>query len=121
MCLTNHKKPEFIPELVKSDLINLPELEFPDLSTVYKEMINCEEKVVFQVLEELLKRKPTIDDFKMVTRVFKPGVSDWYHLFYKDINLGIVELPYFKPNLRTNSISQKFTVTFKPNQEKHNS
>lgn len=58
--------------------------------SVNKQFLEAEEKVVKEVLRNLLKREPTIEDAKDLTKFYMDGQFDKYHLAYKNLKLGNV-------------------------------
>ena len=74
------------------------------ISSIHK----AEEDVIKQVLKELLKRNPTFDDAKKVTRVFREGLYDKYTLAYDGSPLGIVEMNF------SGIVPHRYCVNFTP-------
>lgn len=52
------------------------------------EALKNEEKIIKETLKSLLKREPTLDDYKKCTKVFKEGEVDKYHLLYENVVIG---------------------------------
>ena len=111
--LTKHKQPDFIPELRLTDFSSCEFPEFPnyDFDFLQTELLRTEEQLITQVLEQLLKRKPTIEDFKLVTKAFYVGDNRHYKLLYNDMKLGWVTLPSFELNMHSPHF---IGFTFKP-------
>lgn len=80
------------------------------LNNILQSYRDAEEKVLKDVLKNLLKREPSIDDAKKLVRVFENGVHDWYHLGYEGVELGIVKYNYYSP------VSNSAGVEFVPNE-----
>jgi hypothetical protein len=81
-------------------------------SIIAQQIINtihrAEEDVVKQVLQQLLLRDVTLDDYKKVTRVFREGINDKYHLTYDGYCLGEIEM-----NFNPDTIN-RYCVRFTP-------
>lgn len=104
--------PNNIPELVDCSNINkLEELPKFDYDFLHTEMLRTEEKLITEVLSQVLKRPPTIEDFKLVTKASYAGDEKHYKLLYNDIKLGWVTLPSYEFN---NHFPKCIGFTFKP-------
>ncbi|HND46691.1 MAG TPA: hypothetical protein PLC61_09895 [Chitinophagales bacterium] len=57
---------------------------------ISKKMAEAEENVIKDVLRQLLKREPTLEDAKDLHKFQKEGEFDKYHLAYKNLKLGTV-------------------------------
>jgi hypothetical protein len=75
-------------------------------------MMEKEEKVIKEVLENLLKRKPTIEDAKGCTRMFNGDNINEFYLHYEGVCLGSI-----KRNFNTSINKQPtFNITFTPSE-----
>lgn len=61
------------------------------MSKVVQDFIGLEEKLITQVLYGLLRREPTIEDFKKTTKFQQEGCLDEYFLIYDNFKLGTVK------------------------------
>jgi len=104
---TGYKKfvtptPELSPFLHNRYIEFNSEKEDEKLKEIFEEISRvkdqAEEALVIQVLNQLLKRNPGVEDFKKVTMVFGPpdknpqGILKKYTLVYSDVTLGVVLL-----------------------------
>jgi hypothetical protein len=71
-------------------------------------MRDAEEELIKTVLKEVLRKDPTEEDAKHVSRVFRSGVHDKYSLVFHNVTLGIVEMN-FSPN-----IVNRYIIRFTP-------
>lgn len=87
-----------LPIAQKTTKKSMPELiedMTPLMDAFVKECINMEEKLLIQLMNQVLKREPTIDDFKECTRITLPHFEpNDYIIAYKNINLGFVKHQY---------------------------
>lgn len=66
------------------------------IDEVIGRMKEAEENVLRDVMRQLLKREPVVDDWKALTRIFRQGQHEEYALEYKGVHLGMVK--YRMPN-----------------------
>ena len=82
------------PKLVLSKALNIADVSgstLPDMMVqITKQMLEAEENVIKDVLMQLLKREPTLEDVKDLHRIQKEGEFDKYYLAYKNLKLGTV-------------------------------
>lgn len=64
------------------------------MTEITRKMAEAEEMVIKDVLRNLLKREPTIDDAKDIQILKIEGCFDWYFLAYKNLKLGKVTRNY---------------------------
>lgn len=60
------------------------------MAQITKNFAEAEEKVIKDVLRQLLKREPTLEDAKDLHRFQQEGEFDKYYLAYKGLKLGTV-------------------------------
>ena len=53
-------------------------------------MVDCHEKVLKDVLRQLLKREPVLEDAKRLTRYTYQGVFEYYDLAFDGVKVGRV-------------------------------
>jgi hypothetical protein len=100
-----------MPELIKINPAKFdPGIDLPDISLLMnmfvKECINMEEKLLIEIMTQVLNREPTIEDFKECTRITHPWFEpNDYIIAYKNIKLGFVKHDYNGSSV---------TVTFTP-------
>lgn len=117
MDLTKYKQ----LELTQFDWDYLKDHEFPpnDFHDFSVDILKLEADLITQVLETLLKRKPTIEDFKLTSKVYYYKEKDRYHLVYSNIVLGVVEMPMHEVTMDLEYTSHftvfKFTPTLNIN------
>jgi hypothetical protein len=97
---------------------------FDEAIQVMKACTKQEEDVIMKVLEDLLSRKPDIDDFRKVARIFSRDFSwnpdnlfpsDFYTLTYDGVALGEVSRQYSIYKLEGVGRSwPRYSVMFKP-------
>lgn len=82
------------PKLVLNKALNIADVSgsaLPDMMVqITKQMMEAEENVIKDVLRQLLKREPTLEDAKDLHRFQKEGEFDKYYLAYKNLKLGTV-------------------------------
>lgn len=82
------------PKLVLNKALNIADVSgsaLPDMMVqITKQMMEAEENVIKDVLRQLLKREPTLEDAKDLHRFQKEGEFYKYYLAYKNLKLGIV-------------------------------
>lgn len=67
----------------------------PDMvAEITRKMMEAEENVIKDVLRNLLKREPTLEDAKDLHRFQQEGEFDKYYLAYKNLKLGTVYRNY---------------------------
>ena len=64
------------------------------MAQITKQMMEAEENCLKEVLRQLLKREPTVEDAKDLQRYQKEGYFDKYYLAYKGLKLGTVFMNY---------------------------
>lgn len=81
-------------KLVLNKALNIADVSGSDLPDIMvqitKQMMEAEENVIKDVLRQLLKREPTLEDAKDLHRFQKEGEFDKYYLAYKNLKLGTV-------------------------------
>ena len=91
------------PALNKGDVTSIA------LSDMMAQIINnfadVEENVLKEVLRQILKREPTLEDAKDLHRFQKEGEFDKYYLAYKNMKLGTV---YRNTNIEGGKIGVEF-------------
>jgi uncharacterized lipoprotein YddW (UPF0748 family) len=80
------------------------------MQEIMQQAIQLEQKVIIQVLTQLLEREPTKEDFKKVTRFFLKDENNFYYLAYENKKLGTIKRNF--PD--HNSKDSKYTVDFIP-------
>ena len=60
------------------------------MAQITKNFAEVEENVIKEVLRQILKREPTLEDAKDLHRFQKEGEFDKYYLAYKNMKLGTV-------------------------------
>lgn len=77
------------------------------LTMLTNKMVQAEESVLKNILQVMLEREPTIEDFKLLERRFTEGVFDSYDLYYKGERLGLMMYNYPDPisNVGTYSVT----------------
>lgn len=91
---------ESMPELIEITPSKFdPGIDLPDMSLLMnmfaKECINMEEKLLIEIMTQVLNREPTIDDFKECTRITYPEFEPTdYIIAYKNTKLGFVKHKY---------------------------
>lgn len=70
-------------------------------------MIEVERKVIDDVLHQLLKRKPTEEDYKNTQRYQQEGIHYHYYLAYNNLKLG-------KVFIENKIVNGNFSVRFEP-------
>ena len=83
-------------------------METEIINKIQEGFANAEEHVIKTVLKELLKKDPTIEDFKNVSILRFEGVFEYYFLAYNNLKLGKI---YRDFNLTGDN---KMTVRFVP-------
>ena len=73
-----------------------------------KAFIETKEKLIIQVLTELLKRVPISDDFKKVTIVKKENEFCYEYLVYDNLKLGTLKIGYSNEQMIASCIFQPF-------------
>ena len=84
---------------IESNLLayNFPELKsnyFDTHEKIMKEIVNCEEKTIISVIEELTKKPFNRETASRIRRIFKKGFPDKYILAYDEIPLGMIKYKY---------------------------
>jgi hypothetical protein len=74
----------------------------------YNAFIETKEKVITQVLTNILKREPTVDDFKKVTIVIKENAFCYEYLVYDNFKIGTLKIGYSDKNMIKSCIFQPF-------------
>lgn len=64
------------------------------MAEITRKMMEAEENVIKDVLRNLLKREPTLEDAKDLHRFQQEGEFDKYYLAYKNLKLGTVYRNY---------------------------
>ena len=77
------------------------------MEQITENFANAEENVIKEVLRQLLKREPTLEDVKDLQKFHQEGEFDKYYLAYKNLKLGTVYL-------NTNITAGKMGVEFVP-------
>ena len=77
------------------------------MAQITKNFTDAEENVIKEVLRQILKREPTLEDVKDLHRFQQEGEFDKYYLAYKNLKLGTVYL-------NTNIEGKKMGVEFVP-------
>jgi hypothetical protein len=60
------------------------------MSQITKKMANEERKVIKEVLRQIIKREPTLEDAKDLHKFKQEGEFNKYYLAYKNLKLGTV-------------------------------
>jgi Na+-translocating ferredoxin:NAD+ oxidoreductase RnfG subunit len=69
----------------------LPAVPLSDImAQITKNFAEAEENVIKEVLRQILKREPTLEDAKDLHKFQKEGEFDKYYLAYKNLKLGTV-------------------------------
>lgn len=69
----------------------LPAVPFSDMmAQITKNFAEAEENVIKEVLRQILKREPTLEDAKDLHKFQQEGEFDKYYLAYKNMKLGTV-------------------------------
>ena len=76
------------PALNKGDVTNIDLSDM--MAQITKNFAEVEENVIKEVLRQILKREPTLEDAKDLHRFQKEGEFDKYYLAYKNMKLGTV-------------------------------
>jgi Na+-translocating ferredoxin:NAD+ oxidoreductase RnfG subunit len=85
-----------------------PEVHYSDMILqITNEFAKAENNVIKEVLRQIVKREPTLEDAKDLQRFQKEGEVNKYYLAYKNLKLGTVYL-------NTNIESGKMGVEFVP-------
>lgn len=66
-------------------------LDYSLLAPVIESYRSMEDDLIKQVLRQLLKREPTVEDFKKLTRAGYDGRPGVTKLFYEGFPLGTIE------------------------------
>lgn len=74
-------------------------------------MFELERKVIDDVLQQLLKRKPTEEDYNNTQRYQQEGIHYHYYLAYNNLKLG-------KVFIGTRINNGNFSVSFEPFEDK---
>lgn len=86
------------PKLELTKALNIADVSgsaLPDMmAQITKQMMEAEENVLKDVLRNLLKREPTLEDAKDLHRYQQEGEFDKYFLAYKNLKLGTVYRNY---------------------------
>jgi hypothetical protein len=83
--------------------VDMNDVPFP--SSFHQCWKRMEEKLIKEVLKQLLKRDLVIDDAKRVTRMFKDGMFDKYTLAVDNVPIGQVFYEFF---------GQRVSIRFEP-------
>lgn len=75
------------------------------ISALTDMIAKAEENVIKEVLRQILKREPTLEDAKDLHRFQKEGEFDKYYLAYKNLKLGTV---YFNMNIEGGKMGVEF-------------
>ena len=96
------------PQRPQLNIADVSGSTLPDMMVqITKQMLEAEENVIKDVLMQLLKREPTLEDAKDLHRIQKEGEFDKYYLAYKNLKLGTV-------CINTNIEEGKMGVEFVP-------
>lgn len=98
-------------KLLESEVFEASELQKMQ-SEVAKQMIRIEEDCINGVLRQVLKREPTIEDYKECTQSYKEGEDDGYYIAYKGVNLGRITRAF--SSFGYSGDAPKYKVTFTP-------
>jgi len=80
------------PDFCKGDVSGSA---MPDImAEITRKMMEAEENVIKDVLRNLLKREPTLEDAKDLHRFQQEGEFDKYYLAYKNLKLGTIYRNY---------------------------
>jgi hypothetical protein len=60
------------------------------VAQITKNFVEAEENVIKEVLQQILKREPTLEDAKDLCKFQQEGEFDKYYLAYKNLKLGTV-------------------------------
>lgn len=75
------------------------------MAQITKNFAEAEENVIKEVLRQILKREPTLEDAKDLERFQQEGEFDKYYLAYKNLKLGKVYRNY---NIEGGKMGVKF-------------
>lgn len=75
------------------------------MTQITKNFAEAEENVIKEVLRQILKREPTLEDAKDLQRFQQEGEFDKYYLAYKNLKLGTV---YRNTNIEGGKIGVEF-------------
>ncbi|MFW5830762.1 MAG: hypothetical protein ACOCVA_00835 [Prolixibacteraceae bacterium] len=80
-----------------------------------QKMHNSEIVMLKDILKAIIKREPTIEDFKKLERVYLKE-PDWYRLFYNGKSIGKMEfvIQPLKFDESTRSVSRYWNLKFTP-------
>ena len=97
------------PKLERTKALNIADVSGSALSDmmaqITKQMMEAEENVIKDVLRQLLKREPTLEDTKDLHRYQQECEIDKYYLAYKNLKLGTV---YLKTNIEGGKMGVEF-------------
>lgn len=98
----NNQNPTQLDNIGNSDS-NLSDI----VTNIIKQRMQAEESVIKEVLRQLLKREPTLEDAKNLHIYQKQGEFNKYRLDYKNLKLGTIYR-------NTNFIDGKIEIEFIP-------
>jgi Na+-translocating ferredoxin:NAD+ oxidoreductase RnfG subunit len=75
------------------------------MAQITKNFAEAEENVIKEVLRQILKREPTLEDAKDLHKFQQEGEFDKYYLAYKNLKLGTV---YHNTNIEGNKMGVEF-------------
>ena len=75
------------------------------MAQITKNFAEAEENVIKEVLRQILKREPTLEDAKDLHKFQQEGEFDKYYLAYKNLKLGTV---YRNTNIEGGKMGVKF-------------
>ena len=75
------------------------------MEQITKNFAEAEENVIKEVLRQILKREPTLEDTKYLHKFQQEGEFDKYYLAYKNLKLGTV---YRNTNIEGGKIGVEF-------------
>jgi len=81
------------------------------MAQINKNFADAEENVIKEILRQILKREPTLDDAKDLQQFQQEGEFDKYYLAYKNLKLGTV---YRNTNIEGGKMGVEF-VPFEMN------
>ena len=84
----------------------LPAVPLSDImAQITKNFADAEENVIKEVLRQILKREPTLEDAKDLLKFQQEGEFDKYYLAYKNLKLGTV---YCNTNIEGGKMGVEF-------------
>ena len=104
--VSKKQKQSVITEPAIDGYTGLPKVHYSDMILqITNKFAAAEDNVIKEILRQILKREPTLEDAKDLQRFQEEGEFDKYYLVYKNLKLGTV---YRNTNIESGKMEVEF-------------